>query len=412
MNKEQILIRISGEDRIGLSAAIMAILAKYDAQILDLGQAVIHNTLSMGILIRIDEAHSGQVMKELLFKTTELGSLSIGFAPVPDDEYEAWAGRQGRNRYILTIIGRSLSAAQIQAATDVISRHGLNIDVIKRLTGRMSIMHPEKNVRACVEFSLRGFLSADDKKAMQEDLMQMGSETGIDFSFQKDDMYRRMRRLICFDMDSTLIQAECIDELARRHGVYDQVAAITESAMRGEIDFKESFTKRVALLKGLDVSVMQDIAEHLPITEGTDRLMSVLKTCGYKIAILSGGFTFFGEYLQKRYGIDYVYANELEVGEDGKLTGRYVGEIVDGRRKADLLKLIAQTEHVNLAQTIAVGDGANDLPMIGEAGLGIAFHAKPRVKQSARQSISTIGLDGVLYFIGFKDSQLGEQGKL
>ena len=412
MNKEQILIRISGEDRVGLSAAIMTILARYDAQILDLGQAVIHNTLSMGILIRIDEGHSGQVMKELLFKTSELGNLSIGFAPVPDDEYEAWAGRQGRNRYILTIIGRSLSAAQIQAATDVISRHGLNIDAIKRLTGRMSIMHPERNVRACVEFSLRGFLSADDNKAMQEDLMTMGTEAGIDFSFQKDDMYRRMRRLICFDMDSTLIQAECIDELARRHGVYDEVAAITESAMRGEIDFKESFTKRVALLKGLDISVMQDIAEHLPITEGTDRLMSVLKTCGYKIAILSGGFTFFGEYLQKRYGIDYVYANELEVDEDGKLTGRYVGEIVDGRRKADLLKLIAQTEHVNLAQTIAVGDGANDLPMIGEAGLGIAFHAKPRVKQSARQSISTIGLDGVLYFIGFKDSQLGEQGKL
>ena len=412
MKEEQILIRISGKDRVGLTASIMAILAKYDAQILDLGQAVIHNTLSMGILIRIDEAHSGQVMKELLFKTTELGSISIGFAPVSDEDYEAWAGRQGRNRYILTIIGRSLSAAQIQAATDIISRYGLNIDAIKRLTGRMSIMHPERNVRACVEFSIRGFLSSDDKKAMQKDLMAMSGEVGVDFSFQKDDMYRRMRRLICFDMDSTLIQAECIDELARRHGVYDQVAAITESAMRGEIDFKESFTKRVALLKGLDISVMQDIAEHLPITEGTDRLMSVLKTCGYKIAILSGGFTFFGEYLQRKYGIDYVYANELEVDEDGKLTGRYVGDVVDGRRKADLLKLIAQTEKVNLAQTIAVGDGANDLPMINEAGLGIAFHAKPRVKQSARQSISTIGLDGVLYFIGFKDSQLGEQGKL
>lgn len=412
MKEEQILIRISGKDRVGLTASIMAILAEYDAQILDLGQAVIHNTLSMGILIRIDEANSGQVMKELLFKTTEWGSISIGFSPVSDEDYEAWAGRQGRNRYILTIIGRSLSAAQIHAATDVISRHGLNIDAIKRLTGRMSIMHPEKNVRACVEFSLRGFLSADDKKSMQKDLMAMGQETGIDFSFQKDDMYRRMRRLICFDMDSTLIQAECIDELARRHGVYDQVAAITESAMRGEIDFKESFKRRVALLKGLDISVMQDIAEHLPITEGTDRLMSVLKTCGYKIAILSGGFTFFGEYLQRKYGIDYVYANELEVDEDGKLTGRYVGDVVDGRRKADLLKLIAQTEKVNLAQTIAVGDGANDLPMINEAGLGIAFHAKPRVKQSARQSISTIGLDGVLYFIGFKDSQLGEQGRL
>ena len=407
--KEQILIRIAGRDRIGLTAAIMEILAKYDAQILDIGQADIHSTLSLGILIRIDENRSGQVMKELLFKTTELG-VNIGFQPVSDDEYEAWAGRQGRNRYILTAIGRTLSASQIQAAAQIIARHNLNIDAIKRLTGRMSILHPERNVRACVEFSIRG--SLEDKGAFQQELMDLSSQTGMDFSFQKDDMYRRMRRLICFDMDSTLIQAECIDELARRHGVYDKVAAITERAMRGEIDFRESFTERVALLKGLDISVMKDIAEHLPITEGTDRLMKVLKTCGYKIAILSGGFTYFGEYLQRRYGIDYVYANELEVGEDGKLTGRYVGEIVDGRRKADLLKLIAMTEKVNLAQTIAVGDGANDLPMLMEAGLGIAFHAKPRVKASARQSLSTIGLDGVLYFLGFKDSHLGEQGQL
>ena len=409
--KEQILIRIAGRDQIGLTAQITEILARHDAQILDIGQADIHSTLSLGILVRIDEASSGQMMKELLFKTTQLG-VTIGFEPVSDDDYEAWAGRQGRNRYILTVIGRSLSAEQIHAAAQVISRHGLNIDAIKRLTGRMSVKHPERNVRACVEFSVRGFLSADDRISLQRNLMTMSEESGMDFSFQRDDMYRRMRRLICFDMDSTLIQAECIDELARRHGVYEQVAAITERAMRGEIDFKESFTERVALLKGLDISVMHDIAEHLPITEGTDRLMSVLKTCGYKIAILSGGFTFFGEYLQRRYGIDYVYANELEVGEDGRRTGRYVGEIVDGRRKADLLKLIAMTEHVNLAQTIAVGDGANDLPMLLEAGLGIAFHAKPRVKQSAGQSLSTIGLDGVLYFLGFKDSNLGEQGKL
>ena len=409
MNMEQILIRISGKDRIGLTAEVMAILARYDAQILDIGQADIHSTLSLGILIRIDDKASGQVMKELLFKATEIG-VNIGFEPITDDEYEAWAGRQGKNRYILTVIGRSLSAGQIQSAAEIIARHGLNIDAIKRLTGRMSVKHPERNVRACVEFSIRGTL--EDKAAFQKELMTLSSESGMDFSFQKDDMYRRMRRLICFDMDSTLIQAECIDELARRHGVYDKVAAITERAMRGEIDFKESFTERVALLKGLDVSVMRDIAENLPITEGTDRLMSVLKTCGYKIAILSGGFTFFGEYLQRKYGIDYIYANELEIGEDGKLTGRYVGDVVDGRRKADLLKLIAQTEKVNIAQTIAVGDGANDLPMLLEAGLGIAFHAKPRVKETARQSLSTIGLDGVLYFLGFKDSHLGEQGRL
>ncbi len=409
MTQEQILIRISGKDQIGLTASIMAILSRYDAQILDIGQADIHSTLSLGILIRIGESDSGQVMKELLFKATELG-VTIGFEPISDEDYEAWAGRQGKNRYILTVIGRSLSAKQIAMAAQVVASHGLNIDAIKRLTGRMSIMHPEKNVRACVEFSIRG--TVDDKAALQKELMSMSRSSGMDFSFQRDDMYRRMRRLICFDMDSTLIQTECIDELARRHGVYDQVAAITERAMRGEIDFKESFTERVALLKGLDVSVMQDIADHLPITEGTDRLMSVLKTCGYKIAILSGGFTFFGEHLQRKYGIDYVYANELEVDEDGKLTGRYVGEIVDGRRKADLLRLIAMTEKVNIAQTIAVGDGANDLPMLLEAGLGIAFHAKPRVKEEARQSLSTIGLDGVLYFLGFKDSHLGEQGRL
>ena len=409
MAYEQILVRITGKDRIGLTAAFMEILARHDAQVLDIGQADIHSSLSLGILFRIDERYSGQVMKDLLFKTTELG-VQIGFEPIPDDEYEEWAGRQGRTRYILTVIGRSLSAAQIEAAAKIVAQQGLDIDSIKRLTGRLSIVHPERNVRSCIEFSLRGV--PKDKKALQKDLMHLSSEMGIDFSFQHDDMYRRMRRLICFDMDSTLIQTECIDELAERNGVGDQVRAITESAMRGEIDFKESFTRRVALLKGLDVSVMQDIAENLPITEGADRLMSVLKTYGYKIAILSGGFTFFGEYLRQRFGVDYVYANELEIGEDGKLTGRYLGEIVDGRRKADLLKLIAQTERVNLAQTIAVGDGANDLPMLGEAGLGIAFHAKPRVVANAKQSLSTIGLDGVLYFLGFKDSNLGEQGKM
>lgn len=407
--EEQILIRITGQDRPGLTASIMGILAKYDAQILDIGQADIHSTLSLGILIRIDEMHSGQVMKELLFKATELG-VNIGFSPVTDEQYEAWVGRQGKNRYILTLIGRTLTARQIEAATKVIAEQGLNIDSILRLTGRMSIKNPGKNVRACIEFSLRG--TPNNRAEMQADLMKLSADMGIDFSFQRDDMFRRMRRLICFDMDSTLIQTECIDELAMRAGVGEQVKAITERAMRGEIDFKQSFTERVALLKGLDASVMQEIAEHLPITEGADRLMSVLKRCGYKIAILSGGFTYFGEYLQHRYGIDYVYANELEIDENGKLTGNFVGEIVDGHRKAELLKLIAQVEKVNLAQTIAVGDGANDLPMISEAGLGIAFHAKPRVVANAKQSINTLGLDGVLYFLGFKDSYLGEQGKL
>ena len=401
--EEQILVGIAGQDRPGVTASVTEILAKYDAKILDIGQADIHSTLSLGILFRINEGLSGQVMKELLFKATEL-NINIDFKPIGDDEYEDWVEQQGKNRYILTIIGRSLSAKQIAAAAKVIKGQGLNIDSIIRLTGRQSIKHVEKNVRACIEFSLRG--TPKNLSDMQSQLMQLSAEMEFDFSLQRDNMFRRMRRLICFDMDSTLIQTECIDELAMRAGVGDEVKAITESAMRGEIDFKESFKKRVQLLKGLDVSVMKDIAENLPITEGVDRLMEVLKRYGYKIAILSGGFTYFGEYLQRKYGIDYMYANELEVDETGKLTGNYVGDIVDGHRKAELLKLIAQVEKVNLAQTIAVGDGANDLPMISEAGLGIAFHAKPRVVANAKQSINTIGLDGVLYFLGFKDSYI------
>lgn len=229
------------------------------------------------------------------------------------------------------------------------------------------------------------------------------SNNGVDISFQRDDIFRRSRRLICFDMDSTLIETEVIDELAERAGVGAQVRAITERAMRGEIDFRESFTERVALLNGLDVSVMEEIAQQLPITEGLERMMTILKRVGYKTAILSGGFTYFGNYLRQRFGFDYVYANELEI-VDGRLTGRYAGEIVDGRRKAELLRLLCQFENINIAQSIAVGDGANDLPMLSLAGLGIAFHAKPKVKATAGQSISTIGLDGILYFLGLKDS--------
>lgn len=405
---ELILIRISGVDRPGLTASVTAILSKYQVDIMDIGQADIHSTLSLGILFKCSDQDSGNIMKELLFKASDLG-INIRFYPISDEEYETWVNLQGKHRYILTLLGRKLTAQQIAGATKLLAEQQLNIDGIRRLTGRIPLDEKKANVRACIEFSVRG--TPRDREELQSQLMQLSASLGMDFSFQQDNMYRRMRRLICFDMDSTLIETEVIDELAIRAGVGDQVKAITERAMRGEIDFCESFKERVALLKGLDESVMRDIAEHLPITEGVERLMFVLKRYGYKIAILSGGFTYFGNYLKEKFGIDYVYANQLEI-VDGKLTGRYLGDIVDGKRKAELLRLLAQVENVDIAQTIAVGDGANDLPMLSTAGLGIAFHAKPKVVANAQQAINTIGLDGVLYFLGFKDSYLDERGKL
>lgn len=403
-NEELILLNINGTDRLGVTAKLTEILAQNNANILDIGQADIHNNLSLGILIQCDASTSGEILKELLFKSYELG-VNIRFKPISPEDYSKWVSMQGRNRYIVTILGRKLTAKQIAGVSRIIAEQDMNIDDIKRLTGRIPLDENERTPKASVEFSVRG--TPKDKEKMKADFLKLATELQVDISFQEDSMYRRMRHLICFDMDSTLIETEVIDELAIRAGVGDEVKAITESAMRGEIDFTESFRRRCALLKGLDVSVMQEIAENLPITEGADRLMRVLKKVGFKIAILSGGFTYFGNYLKQKFGIDYVYANELEV-IDGKLTGRYLGEVVDGKRKAELLRLIAQVENVDIRQTVAVGDGANDLPMISIAGLGIAFHAKPKVKATAEQSISTIGLDGILYFLGYKDSYLNE----
>ena len=404
-NAEIILININGADRPGVTAALTEILAKNNAVILDIGQADIHNHLSLGILFQSTEGNSGDILKELLFKSYEL-DVNIRFNPITEQEYSKWVGMQGKNRYIITILSRKLTAKQIAGVSRIVAEQDMNIDDIKRLTGRIPLDENARTPKASVEFSVRG--TPKNKECMKAELMKLSTELEMDISFQEDSMYRRMRRLICFDMDSTLIETEVIDELAIRAGVGDQVKAITEAAMRGEIDFCESFRQRCALLKGLDVSVMQEIAENLPITEGVDRLMRILKKVGFKIAILSGGFTYFGNFLKQKYNIDYVYANELEI-ENGKLTGNHVGDIVDGKRKAELLRLIAQVENVDIRQTVAVGDGANDLPMISIAGLGIAFHAKPKVKATAKQSISTIGLDGILYFLGYKDSYLDEQ---
>ncbi|MGL2994337.1 phosphoserine phosphatase SerB [Flavobacterium sp. TSSA_36] len=401
--KEIILLKVSGQDKIGVTAGLTSILASYGAIILDIGQADIHDTLSLGILFEIEKgSNSGPVLKDLLFKAYELG-IKVKFTPVTIEDYENWVKAQRKQRYIINVLGEELTAVQLSAVTQILSNNKLNIDSIIRLTGRASVVEKEEYPRSCIQLSVTGSLL--DKIAMTSSFMDVSRDLNVDISFQEDNMYRRNRRLVCFDMDSTLIQTEVIDELAELAGVGEEVRAITESAMNGEIDFSESFKKRMALLDGLSEEVLQNVAINLPITKGAHRLMKALKYYGYKTAILSGGFTYFGEYLQKELGIDYVYANQLEI-KDGKLTGNYLGEIVDGQKKAEYLKAIAEKEGIHINQTIAVGDGANDLPMLNLAGLGIAFHAKPKVKESASTSISSLGLDGVLYLLGYHDRHI------
>lgn len=395
-----LLITISGEDQPGLTAGITAILAEHSINVLDIGQAVIHATLSMGVLAEVPEGCDRDRVSAAVESFAAAHSMQARISSVSVDSYGQWVDGQGRARYIITLLARKITADQLSRVTSVMSRHGLNIDGINRLSGRIPLGDLPDLSKACVEFSVRGQLQ--DPAAFRADLLEVAAALEVDLAFQQDNMYRRNRRLVAFDMDSTLIEAEVIDELAALAGVGEQVSEITERAMRGEIDFSESFRARVALLEGLEESALEKVAGRLKITEGAEHLISTLRTLGYKTAILSGGFTYFARYLQTRLGMDYVYANDLDIA-DGRVTGKITGTIVDGARKAELLSKLAREEGVDLQQVIAVGDGANDLPMLSIAGLGIAFRAKPLVKKSAEQSISTLGLDAILYLLGFSD---------
>jgi phosphoserine phosphatase len=399
-----ILLSISGADRIGLSADFYAVIDQLDVRILDIGQSVIHDQVSLGMMLQLPLDQDLDQLTELITNRAQNLALQVKVSNVDTQQYAHWVKQQGADRYILTLLTREVAAEEIARVTKVTAEQGLNIHDIVRLSGRVPLDKPISNdIKSCIQFSLQG--QPKDPSVMRRNFLKIASELDVDIAIQKDDAYRRNRRLVCFDMDSTLIEAEVIDELAKHAGVGGQVAAITERAMLGELDFTASFTQRMALLEGLSEQVLVEVANKLPIMEGAECLIRNLKAYGFKTAILSGGFSYFGKFLQQKLAIDYVYANTLEI-VDGKLTGRVMHPVVDGQRKALLLAQIAEKEGISTQQTIAVGDGANDLPMLSAAGLGIAFRAKPLVRESAKQSMSTHGLDSILYLLGYRDNDI------
>ena len=402
--KEILLINVYGEDKPGITNAVTSVLAEFGATVLDIGQAVIHDQLNLGILTALPSASKTALVTSEVSTALNQLQMKAKFLPISEQQYQHWVQQQGKPRHIVTLLARKIEAQHLAAVTAVAASYQLNIDKIVRLSGRIDLDDSDQLGRACVEFSVRG--EASNPQLFKKRLLELAHQFDIDIAFQEDNLYRRNRRLVVFDMDSTLIDAEVIDELALEAGVGEQVAAITEAAMQGKLDFKQSFEQRLSLLQGLDASVLPSIAQRLQLNEGAQHLITTLKKLGYKTAIISGGFSFFGEHLQRILGVDYVYANKLDI-KDGKVTGLVKGEVIDGQRKAQLLRQLASDEGLMLEQVIAVGDGANDLPMLDIAGLGIAFRAKPVVQASAKQAISSLGLDGILYLLGYSDKDTG-----
>lgn len=391
----RVLVTVSGRDTPGITSALTALIHENGAALLDIEQVVVQGQLTLCLLVGVNEgrARGEPVLKDLLFTAKDMG-LDLDFQVV-DPTYTR---QSSTRRYAVTAIGDELGAGGVHDVAEVLARHDANIDQIRRLSG---------DNLSSVEFVVSLSAEEDVANALRRDLLQLSHRSDIDVALQRESLSRRSKRLVVMDMDSTLIQIEIIDEMARLYGVAEKVEEITRRAMAGELDFEASLKARVALLEGMEFERVQQLAQDLPITEGAEQLLAVLRGLGYKTGVISGGFTFAADALKQRLGLDYAYANQLEV-RDGRLTGRVKEPIVGPRRKADLLDAIAQREGIPLEQTIAIGDGANDLAMLQQAGLGIAFHAKPKLREAADTSLSRGGLDRILYLLGLSVDDVHE----
>ena len=390
-----ILLTMTGPDRPGIIAAVTGQIAEAGARIRDIEQTVTHTLLSLSIVIDFPtgESDNKPLIKELLYLAKETG-LDLDFSVLGEADYRR---KSTRDAHVVTMMGGEVNALAIARVGKILAEHGVNIERVSKLN--------QGDLR-CVEL----LVTAPDEldmRTINRQLLNAGANLGVDIAVQRENLYRRAKRLVVMDMDSTLIQIEVIDELARIAGVGDQVAMITERAMNGEFDFPAALRERVALLQGLPAAALEEVYRNMPFTPGAKTLVRVLKRLGFKTAVISGGFSYFADRIKDDLGLDYAYANELEI-VDGRVTGRVIGQVVDGGRKAELLEEIAAKEGVTLDQAIAIGDGANDLPMLGKAGLGIAFNAKARVREEADYHINQQRLDSILYLLGISEREMAE----
>ena len=380
---QNLLIKISGPDHPGITAKIMENLVEHNAKLRDMGQSITHGLLSLSVLVTIENKEP--LLKDMLFHAKDL-NVQLDY-----QEVEIAETNSSQENYIISCVSpEDIQAGFFQDLSSVLAQHEINIKRIDNLN--------PSNFKT-LDLTVEVLSPVEKIGRVKRQLLSLSQKHALDIALLKDNVWRRNKRLIVFDMDSTLIQSEVIVEMAKAHGVGDEVHKITESAMNGEINFDESLEKRVSLLKGLDESKLKDILKEIKLTEGVEEFISTVQKLGYKTAIISGGFTFFAKEFQKRLGIDYVFANDLVI-ESGTVTGKIKGEIINAKQKAILLEMLAQQENINLEQVVAIGDGANDLPMLSKAGLGIAFHAKDIVKQNAKQHMSYGNMASILYFLG------------
>ncbi|PIV20628.1 MAG: phosphoserine phosphatase SerB [Deltaproteobacteria bacterium CG03_land_8_20_14_0_80_45_14] len=389
--RDFVMVTVSGPDQPGITSAFSKILVDNQVEIVDIEQASLQDFLGLSFLLDMSGAKQSKdgVLKDLLFEASRL-RLTLNFRLFSEKEMKA---RNNKNLFVLTYFGDTRALLEI---SNILAEENANIEMISNLT---------RHCASCVELTI-DVNGVKNLSHLKERVLAKSHELNIDLALQKMEAYRKNKRLVFFDMDSTLVDMELIDEMAHRAGVFKEVSRITEKARRGDIDFEEALIQRVALLKGLKVEELERIRNKMKLSAGAEDLVETLKGLGYKLGLVSGGFDYFANFLKERLGLDFSFANQLEI-KNGALTGKVLGKIVDNTYKAKIVNMVSSEEGVLLDQTVAIGDGANDVLMLGQAGLGIAYNAKEKLERAANMSLGRARLKNILYILGISEEEMG-----